>query len=431
MVVERHDLPLATFTLMIPRGSAHNPPDQVGVAQVVADMLLEGTTTRSSLEISDEAAFLGVSLDTHSAWDATTITLNTPTAQLDAALALFADVALRPAFPHDEFERLKKERLTELLQLKDHSPVIADRVYASVLFGAAHPYGRPASGTEQSIGSMTVETVKSFYKKHFASNSATLIIVGDVTRAEAEMRAADLFGAWQNAMGNESLSEVASMDTPTVVTTPTSSTISLVDKPGAEQASFRVGHIGVARTTPDYFPLQVMNTILGGAFTSRLNQNLRETRGYTYGAFSRFDMRRMTGPFVAVSEIVAAHADDALQQFVSELSAIRELVPEEELAKAKQYLALQLPGTFETNTAIAQRLTAVALYGLSLEYYNQYVDHVGAVTQDDVLRVARTYVTPEALTIVIVADRATVEPALRALRLAPIHLRDFNGGIVT
>jgi predicted Zn-dependent peptidase len=422
MVVERHELPLATFRLVVPRGSAFNPPAHAGAAGLMSDMLLEGTATRSSLEIADEAAFLGIALEANSTWDATTITLNAPTAQLDRALPLFADLVLQPAFSEHEFERLKKERLTELLQLRDHGPAIANRLYATLLFGTDHPYGRPATGTEQSVGSMSVETVKSFYKYHFDPKLSTLIVVGDVTPASVEAVAESLFGEWR---GNDTT--VAAVD---VVPPKHATTIHLVDKPGAEQASFRIGCIGAARSTADYFPIHVMNTILGGAFTSRLNQNLRERNGYTYGAFSRFDMRMAAGPFTASSEIGAMHADSALREFLHEFNAIHDVVSLDELTKAKQYLALQLPGTFETNTAIAQRVTAVALYGLPLDYYNQYVDRIDAVTQADVQRVAQTYITPESLTIVIVADRRTVEPSLRALHVAPVQPRDFHGAAV-
>jgi predicted Zn-dependent peptidase len=422
MVVERHELPLATFALVVPGGSTLNPADKAGVAQLMAEMLTEGTTSRTSLQIADEAAFLGISIGARSSWDATTLTLNTPTAQLDSALALFADIALHPSFPVEEFDRLQKERLTELLQLKDHGPAIANRAYAAILYGSDHPYGRPATGTEQSISQMTVADVRSFYEHSFIPNAATLIVVGDVTLADVQSKIGALFGHWPRS-GEPSR---PAMDVPAANPT----TIYVIDKPGAAQSSFRIGEVGVARSTDDYFPIQVMNTILGGAFTSRLNQNLRETKGYTYGAFSRFDMREFPGPFTASAEIVAAKTDSALVEFLRELRAIRDTVPMPELTKAKRYLALQLPSEFETNTDIAQRLMAVALYRLPLDYYNTYVARIESVTQEAVQRVANQYVDPSHLAIVIVGDRASVEPMLRALQVGPIQFRDLNGAPV-
>jgi len=204
-------------------------------------------------------------------------------------------------------------------------------------------------------------------------------------------------------------------------------TIYLIDKPGAAQSSFRIGAVGVPRSTKDYFALTVMNTILGGSFTSRLNQNLRETRGYTYGAGSRFDMRRSAGPFLASAEIVTAKSDSALIEFMKELKRIREAVPADELSRAKRYLQLQLPGNFETTQQIAAALVPVAQYNLPLDYYNNYVQNVEAVSQADVARVAQQYINPGSLAIVIVGDRKTIEPALKSVNVGPIAIRDISG----
>jgi predicted Zn-dependent peptidase len=205
--------------------------------------------------------------------------------------------------------------------------------------------------------------------------------------------------------------------------------IYFIDKAGAPQSSFRIGTVGVPRSTPDYFPLEVLNTAMGGSFTSRLNQNLRETKGYTYGARSRFAMRKGAGPFVAQAEIVAAKSDSALIEFMKELRAIRDTMPAGELKKTKNYLELQLPSQFETTGDIAQAMTAVALYGLPLDYYNHYVANIEAVTQADVQRVAHKYVDPNHLAIVVVGDKTTVEPMLRAVNVGPISTRDLEGNI--
>jgi len=422
MVVERHNLPVADFVLVIPSGATANPADRAGAADLVANMLTEGTTSRSALQIADQTAYLGISLFSSSGWDATTVRLSTPTAQLDSALALFADVALHPSFPPTEFARVKQERLTALLQLKDRGPAIANLVYPTLLYGKDNPYGRSVVGTDASVGAMTVTDLSAFYRHHFAPNGATLVAVGDVTPAEVEQKVSALFSGWARE-------PVPTTDVGAGLPAP-ATTIYLIDKPGAAQSSFRIGSVGVARSTADYFPIQVMNTALGGSFTSRLNQVLREDKGYTYGASSRFDMRKHGGLFVASAEIVSAKSDSALVDFMQQLKGIRDTIPATELSKTKRYLQLELPSAFETTGQIATRLGDVALYGLPLDYYNHVVDRIGAVTQSEAQQVAEKYIDPSHLTVLIVGDRKTIEGPIRALNIGPIVFRDTNGNPV-
>jgi len=360
-----------------------------------------------------------VTLETAGGWDASRVTLHTPTAQLDSALALFADVALRPTFPQREFDRVKRDRLTDLIQLKDRAPDIADRAFAAVLYGERHAYGRPLEGTETSVRLVGRGDVQRFYRTYYRPNNATLVAVGDVTPDDVERRVRALFGAWQRGTVPATTVEAAPGRGKTAVY--------LVDKAGAPQTSVRIGVVGVPRATDDYFPLVVMNTILGGAFTSRLNQNLRETHGYTYGAFSSFDMRRAAGPFVARAEVTGAKTDSSLTEFMKELRGIRDTVPAAELEKAKRYLQLQLPARFETTGQIARQLVPLVLYGLPLDFYNGYVQRVEQVTQEDVQRVAQRYVNPGDLAIVIVGDRKSIEAPVRALGLGELSIRDMAG----
>ena len=419
MIVEQHELPLADFVLLVGSGSTADPASKPGIANLVSAMLREGTTTRKSLEIADQIAFLGIRLFPTSSWESSTLSLHTPTAQLDSALALFADVALHPSFPANEFERVRKTQLTELLQVRDQGAAIASIVFPAIIYGSAHPYGAPAQGTEASVKALTTGDLQSYYQANFRPNNATLIVVGDVTPAQVEQKINALFGGWQRA----DIPQINYSEPPKSATT----TIYLIDKPGAAQSSFRIGAVGVPRSTQDYFALTVMNTILGGSFTSRLNQNLRETRGYTYGAGSRFDMRRAAGPFLASAEIVTAKSDSALLEFMKELNGIRQLVPPAELSRAKRYLQLQLPGNFETTQQIAAAMVPVALFGLPLDYYNNYVQNIEGVTQADVARVAQQYINPGSLAVVIVGDRKTIEAALKATNVGPIAIRDISG----
>jgi zinc protease len=336
---------------------------------------------------------------------------------------LFADVILKPSLPTSEFERIRKNRLTELIQLKDRSTAIANQAYASILYGAAHPYGQALIGTEASITGMATSDLANYYKTHFFPNNSTLIIVGDVNPVQIEQKIAGIFSGWQRG----TVPSYTLTDAPKASNT----MVYLIDKPGAAQSSFRIGSIGVPRATKDYFALTVMNTILGGTFTSRLNQNLRETHGYTYGARSGFDMRRAAGPFTASAEIVAAKTDSGLIEFMKELNAIRDTVPTDELNKAKRYLQLGLPADFETTQQIATALVPVALYNLPLDFYNNYVQSIEGITQADVQRVAKEYINPGTLAIVVVGDRKSIESGLKAVGTGPISIRDFFGKPIT
>ena len=419
MIVEQHELPLADFVLLVGSGTTSDPTGRTGVANLTASMLREGTTTRKSLEIADQTSFLGINLSPSSSWESSTLSLHTPTAQLDSALALFADVALHPTFPANEFERIRKNRLTELLQLKDQGPGIANIAFPAIIYGSGHPYGASAIGTEASVTALTAADLQAYYQTNFKPNNSTLIIVGDVNPDQIEAKINSLFGSWQRG----DVQALTYAEPPKANAT----TIYLIDKPGAAQSSFRIGAVGVPRSTKDFFALNVMNTILGGSFTSRLNQNLRETKGYTYGASSRFDMRRAAGPFTASAEIVAAKTDSALLEFMKELNGIRQNVPTDELARAKRYLQLQLPGNFETTQQIAGALIPVAQYGLPLDYYNNYVQNIEGVTQADVARVAQQYINPGSLAVVIVGDRKAIEQALKTTNVGPISIRDMAG----
>jgi len=418
VVVEQHELPLVDVILDVRTGGEADPAGKSGAASLTAGMLTEGTTTRSSLQIADQAAYLGVRVGASSGWEQSTVSLHAPTAQLDSALALFADVALHPAFNAPDLERVRKVRLTALQQVRDRGPAIADRAFATALYGEQHPYGRPLSGSEASVADLTRDDLVKFYTTFYRPNNATLLVVGDVRPDDMERRAINMFGGWTRA------------DVPTVnestASGPKATTLVLIDKPGAAQSSFRIGGIGVPRSTKDYFAIQVMNTILGGSFTSRLNQNLRETHGYTYGAGSGFSMRRTAGPFQASAEVVSAKTDSAFIEFMKELRAIRDTVPSDELAKAKRYLQLGLPEDFETTGSIAYQMLPLVTYGIPLDFYDTAVQKIGAVTQADVQRVARQYVNPDRLTIVIVGDRKLIEPGLRALNPGEIIIRDVR-----
>jgi predicted Zn-dependent peptidase len=327
-----------------------------------------------------------------------------------------ADVALRPTFPKDELDRLRQQRLTSLLQARDDPATIAPLVFARELYGPAHRFGTLTIGTAATMKSFTPDDLRGFYARAFQPNNATLLVVGDVTPAAATPLMESAFGSWKPSGAAPPHPSLPS------VPAPPKRVVYLVDKPGAAQSQIRIGTIGVARSTPDFFPIEVLNTILGGSFTSRLNMNLREQHGYTYGASSAFDMRLSPGPFFAAAGVQTDKTADALKEFFKELNGILEPVPDDELTRAKNYIALRFPGAFETTSDISRRLEDMLVYHLPDDYYATYVQHIEAVTSADVQRVARKYITPDRLIVVVVGDLKTIEAPVRALNLGEIKV---------
>ena len=420
-VVEMHEVPVVDVTLSIDAGAGADPADLPGLATFTAGMLDEGAGRRAALEIAEETDFLGARLQTGAGFDIATVYLHVPKRQLGPALDLMADVALRPTFADSEVTRQRELRRTAIIQQRDQPNAIATVAFPAIVFGNTHPYGHPTGGTEASTAALTRDRVLEFYRAYYRPSNARLLIVGDVTIAEARSLATARFGGWERAEPRTAPATAA----PPV---PAPRTIYIIDKPGAAQSVIRIGHVGVARNNPDYFAIEVMNTILGGSFTSRLNQNLRETHGYTYGANSGFAQRRMPGPFTAASSVQSSKTDSALIEFMRELRRIRdEAVPQTELDKAKSYLALGMPGNFETTAGAAGQFGQLLTYGLPLDYYGTYIQRINAVTAADVQRVARQYLNPDQFVIAIVGDRASIEAGLRALGEGPITYRDIWG----
>lgn len=420
IVVEMHEVPVVNIQLVIRAGSVRDPDDLPGLATFTATMLQQGAGTRGALEIAEEVAYLGARLSTSATYEYALASLQVPKRQLSAALDLMADVVLRPAFPDSEVARQRELRRTGILQIRDQPLAQANIAFPAIVFGPSHPYGRPAGGTEASTALLSVERVRGFYGAYYRPNNARMLIVGDITPAEARQLLAQRFGAW--ARGTVPALPRA---------TPRSAgarTFYLIDKPGAAQSVIRIGHVGIPRSSPDYAGLQVLNTILGGSFTSRLNNNLRETRGYTYGAGSGFAARRMAGPFVAQASVVTAKTDSSLIQFMIELRRIRdEPIPAEEVAKARAYIALGLPGDFETTAATASQFLDLVVNDLPLDWYNGYIRAVNAVTPAELTRLARQYINPDNFQIVVVGDRGQIEAGIRTINEGPIQLRDFWG----
>jgi len=412
-IVEDHKVPVAQVNLVVFSGTADDPPGKYGVASFTAAMLEEGAGSRSALEIADAVDYLGADLNTATTPDLSAVRLHVPVARLAAALPIMADVALKPTFPREELDRQRQQRLTSLLQGRDDPPTIAAVAFSRVLYGKGHRYGTPQMGTAETIKTFTSDDLRGFYTSTFRPDNATLLAVGDFDAAALVPLLEKQFGSWK-AAGHGAAEKLPVAEPPSGVQ------VFLVDKPGAPQSQIRIGSIGVPRSTPDYFPITVMNTILGGSFTSRLNNNLREVHGYAYGAGSGFDMRGGAGPFAASAGVQTDKTTEALKEFFNELNGILKPVPAEELARAKNYVSLRYPSSFETTGDISRRLEDALVYHLPDDYFSKYVQNIQAVTAADVQRVAQKYIQPGRVIVVVVGDLKTIEPGIRGLNLGTI-----------
>lgn len=415
VVYVRHgSLPVVHATLVTPAGNMRDPESLPGLAGFTSQMLDEGAGGKTSLQLSEALDQLGASLSTGVSWDAATINLHVLRDRLPQALELMADVVVRPDVPENELSRVRDEQITELVSARDEPAIIAANAANALVFGGEHPYGRLP--TVESTRRFMRDSITAFHSQYYRPVGSTLILVGDVNPDTIHPTVERAFGAW----AGRAPANVVPGQSPY----PARTTVYLIDKPGAAQSEIRIGHVGVPRASPDYFPLIVLNTILGGSFTSRLNTNLREIHGYSYGASSSLGMRLGAGPFVAGSSVFTAKTDSAVIEFLRELRRIREdSVSADELLRAKNYVALGLPRQFETTAGVANQLAQVEVYDLPGDFYNSYVPRIMAVTAADVQRVARQYIQPDRAVIVVVGDRAQIEPGLRALNLAAFEVR--------
>jgi predicted Zn-dependent peptidase len=414
-IVEMHETPVVDVTLIVKAGAADDPAGKYGLASFAAAMLDEGAGTRDALALADAIEFLGASVSTGASFDASNVRLHVPVARVDDALPLMADVALRPTFPPAELERLRKERLTSLLQTRDTPSALASAAFSRIVFGPRHRYGTPLLGQDASVGEMSAADLRSFYTAHYQPSRSHLLVVGDVTAASIVPRLEKVFGGWKNA------GAAAPAALPTAAQH-AARQIYLIDKPGAAQSQIRIGWVGVPRSTPDYYVLTVLNTILGGSFTSRLNQNLREKHGYAYGAGSTFDMRKSAGPFFASAGVQADKTVESLREFFKELDAIRTPVPADELERARNLEALGFPAGFETTAGMAFNLMALAIYDLPETFFTAYVGRIRAVTAADVERAATQYLQPDKFAVIVVGDLKSIEKPIRDANFGPVRV---------
>jgi predicted Zn-dependent peptidase len=419
LVVEMKGLPIVDVHLLIRTGALADAPRYAGRTSLAVDMLDEGAGTRSAIEIAEAIEDLGASLSASAGWDDIGFGVHAHTSRFGPALDILADVVVRPAITQTDFDRKKQQRLTALLQEKEEPRALASNLFNRVVFGPDHPYSLPMSGTRDSVVALTRNDVAAFHQSYVRPGNAFVVAVGDVDADELVAMLERSLGGWADAP----VPPVVLPAAPAVVP----AGVYVVDRPASPQSELRVGHAGVARTSPDYFPILVMNTILGGSFTSRLNLNLRQDKGYTYGAGSNFGFRLAAGPFLASTAVDTHVTADAVLQIMTEIRRIRdERVPGDELGRAQSYIALGLPRSFETTADIANHLAEIEIYGLGDSYYDEYVDRVRAVTAEDVQRVARQYLDPAGTVAAVAGDYAAIHDSLKALNLGEVHKRDVE-----
>jgi len=421
IVSERHSLPLVSFSITFVGGANQfEPAERRGVASLTASMLTEGTKTRTGDQISDALQLLGTNVFANVGAEEGSINFVSTSKNFDGVLAILSDMMLNSVFPADALERLRARTLVNLTQAKDQPVIVGAQVFARVLYGAAHPYGQRS--TETTVKAITRDDVVNFAKAYYQPGRAIITVVGDVTPGKVKGSIEKALAAWSKG------GDKPSFDYPKLPELQ-SAKIYLVDKPGAAQSVVNIGLPGPPRNTPDYFALQVLNTILGGQFQSRLNANIREQKGYSYGVNSAFAYGKGPGAFRAGGSIFTDKTDAALIEFMKELKGIvgEKPITDEEIKTAKESLIQGLPQRFTSVTAISGAITSLVVQGLPDDFYQTYAQNVSAVTKEDLARVAKRYIDLNHLAIVIVGDRAKVETALKATEIAPITLLDIEG----
>jgi zinc protease len=414
--VEHRQVPLISMLALIPVGASSDPGDRPGLAAITGDMLDEGCGDRSALDVHEALGRIGAQLDLDIGYDATVIGLTTLERYLDRGLELVRDMLIRPRFEQREFDRVRDLRLNRLLQLKDMPPALADRVFTQLLY-RNHPYGHMPIGSEGALRAMMIRDITSFHRRACIPSRTTVIAVGDASHESMQTAVTRAFQSW-NADETEPVADPETF--PPAV--PPAGRVALVHRAGAAQSELRLGHVALPRRTADYHAALVANMILGGQFVSRINMNLREDKGYTYGARTAFEFRRAAGPFVLHASVQSDATADAPREALGEIRAIRgeRPVTRQELELGRASLTRGYPRNFETADQIARGAAQLALYDLPDDYFTTFVPRVLALSEDDVTAIAAKHIDPARLLTVVVGDREKLMPSLKALDLGDV-----------
>ena len=406
-VARSPQVPVVTVSLVLDAGEDLLGAEKAGLAVLTGDSLEEGTSRWSGGELAEQLENNGTGLSIDTDWDCTTISLSCLAGRLDTVLEILAEVVLNPLFPADEVSRLVGQKLALIEQRKMNPGSVATDGIRKMVYEDM-PYGRPLGGTEESLASMNPELITNFWKERYVPGGSGLVVAGDVDMSEIKDLATRCFSDWEGSVDRQS--------SPTPEATQNQGKIFLIDRPGSVQSEIRIGHVGQPRETDDYFPLIVANTILGGAFTSRLNANLREKNGFTYGVRSSFQFRRGAGPWGVSTAVGTDVTADAVKAAVFEVEKfVSEGPSEEEMESSRDYIAGVFPLRFETTDHITSHVVNTLVYGLPDDYYQSHREKVRMVTSEDVRQAVKRCIRPDEMTIVVVGDAENVKTSLLAL----------------
>jgi zinc protease len=427
VLAERHSIPQVTFRLLLDAGYAADPSASPGTAALAMNMLDEGTKTRTSLQISEQLAMLGAQLGTGANLDLSVVSLSALKDKLDPSLDIFADVILNPSFPQSDFDRLKQQTIAQIRREKVTPILMALRVFPGLLYGKGHAYATPytGSGNEASVAALTRDNLAQFHRTWFKPNKATLVVVGDITLSEIRPKLEQLFRGWQR--GDAPVKNIAT------VAQPPKPVVYLMDRPGSAQSVIFAGHLAPPKANPDETAIEVLNTVLGGAFTSRINLNLREDKHWSYGAQTAIPDARGQRMFIVVAPVQTDKTKESLTEVAKELQGVRadKPVTAEELTQAQNTLTLTLPGEWETMNAVSASLGEIVRFGLADTYFDTYADKVKGLTLRDMSAEAPRLVLPDRVVWVVVGDRAKIEAGIKELNLGEIRYIDADGNVLT
>ncbi len=410
-------LPVVSVLAVIDGGAVDEASDKRGVAELTAQALREGTSNRDGLHLAMAFEELGTSLETGADWDTTVASMTLLKDHLPRAIELFGEVLTLPKFPEGEVERLRAERLAERMQILSEPRGLADEEFSRFIYADGSRYREPVAGSTASISGLSQSHVVDFYQRIFAPDAITIILTGDIGVDEGAGLVERSLGAWEGRRARREIrvDEQARRTRASRV----------VPKEHAAQSELRLGHVGVPRTNPDYFDIVVMNSVLGGLFSSRINLNLREEHGYTYGASSYFDWRRGSGPFVISTAVQSEVTGAAITETISEIERMQqEEIPEDELTLATSYLDGVFPIRYETTSSIASALANMVTFGLPEDYYDTYRGKIRSVTTAGVLHAAQKYVNMDELQILVVGDPSLVSPQVESIGIGPLSTRE-------
>jgi zinc protease len=415
-LVERHRLPLLSVQLLTRGGSEREPADRSGIASLAAMLYDAGIPAMDLLAIARRLEEVGASMHFASGHDATYGWLSSLSHHIDRTLPVFADTYTRPTFPEAEFQRIRRRRKAALAARRDQPASIATRAFLKEIYGAVHPYGQDEMGSEESIERMVRGDAVSVHHDICNPRATTLLVVGDITMAQLLPKAEKAFAHWTGQAREDFVMPP--------IPEPGARRIVLIDKPGAPQSEIRIGYPALARTSPDFFAVQLMNRILGGQFSSRINMNLRERHGYTYGARTSFHFLRDRGPFMASGAFVTEHTADSVRELLVEIGQMGSGgMSAEELAFSRKGAVGSFSLSFETSEAVAMALHSSVFYGLPDDYLGTYLSRLEEVTLDDIRRVSAACLRPEMMSIVVVGDAAAVRGQLEKLDLGPVVMK--------